>query len=121
MEVIKKIYEGKTIPLIPVVPSSELRPVVGSVPRGGRAGQRDHWEQHPHGRDQSAVLRHRSLLTRKWPRSSRRRWTRSTGRRGSASWAVDSSEGMSFDINYQERSLFYCYANGNLAVLLYKS
>lgn len=36
-------------------------------------------------------------------------------------WQCIIGEGMSFDINYQEKTLMYCYALGNLAVLLFKS
>ena len=36
-------------------------------------------------------------------------------------WQCIIGEGMSFDINYQEKTLIYCYALGNLAVLLFKS
>lgn len=36
-------------------------------------------------------------------------------------WQCVVGEGMSFDINYQEKSLFFGVAAGNLAILLYKS
>lgn len=36
-------------------------------------------------------------------------------------WHCMIGESMAFDISYQERALFYGYANGNLAVLLFKS
>jgi len=41
MEIIKKIYEGKTIPLIPVVPLLELRFISWSKSRGDWIGQWD--------------------------------------------------------------------------------
>ena len=36
-------------------------------------------------------------------------------------WQCIIGEGMCFDLYYQDKTMFYCYANGNLAVLLYKS
>lgn len=36
-------------------------------------------------------------------------------------WQCIIGEGMCFDVNYQEKTLVYCYANANLAVLLFKS
>ncbi len=36
-------------------------------------------------------------------------------------WQCIIGEGLCFDLYYQDKTMFYSFANGNLAVLLYKS
>lgn len=112
MEVLKKKFDGKPIPTLikqTNIPEEMLGEVMEIVNSGVEFNTK--MENLPNGK----------LKTYCELDNAAKYIKESMDKKFGPTWQCIVGEAMCFDINYQQKSLFYGFASGNLSILLYKS